>query len=279
MSKTLIFGASGTVGSTLAKLITEKGETVLRATSRAAEAADQVEADLVSGKGVAEAVGKAEKLFLLAPPGHTRQDLLLKPVIDAAAAKPGIRRVVLMTAFGANAVEEAPFRQVELHLERSGLPWTVIRPNWFMQNFNSYWVDAIRRQGKILLSAGRGKASFIDARDIAAVAASLLTRDDLAGQAFDLTGPEALDHDEVAAILSKETGRDIRYEDITPEAMEAGLLAAGLPADYAAFMIVILTMLKAGYASPVTPHVEAITGTAPRRFVDYARDHRQAWLV
>ena len=277
MSTTLVIGASGTVGSELSRLLALQGQTVRRATSRAPSGAGQVQIDLVRGSGIAAALDGVDRAFLLAPPGHTNQHELLGPLIEAARER-GLRRVVLMSAMGANADDSAPLRRAELQLERSGLPWNVIRPNWFMQNFNTFWLHGIRTQGRILLPVGRAKGSFIDARDIAAVAASLLTRDDLADRDFDLTGGDALDHDEVAAILARETGRDIRYQEVAPEAMLDGLLQAGLPRDYAEFLLVILGFFKAGYAERTTGAVQAITGRAPRRFADYAHDHRQAWL-
>ncbi|MGD9833984.1 MAG: NAD(P)H-binding protein [Piscinibacter sp.] len=277
MSTTLVIGASGTVGSELSRLLAASGQTVRRVTSQAPAHADQVQLDLVSGSGIAAALDGVDRAFLLAPPGHTNQHELLGPVIDAARER-GLRRVVLMSAMGANADEHAPLRRAELQLERSGLPWNVIRPNWFMQNFHTFWLHGILAQGRILLPVGRAKGSFIDARDIAAVAASLLSRDDLAGRDFDLTGAEALDHDEVAALIARETGRDIRFQDITPEAMLEGLIGAGLPRDYAEFLVLILGFFKAGYAERTTDAVQAITGRAPRRIADYVREHRQTWL-
>ena len=276
MPSTLIIGASGTVGSELSRLLADAGHDVRRATSRPATQPGQVQLDLVSGQGLAQAFDGVDRAFLLAPPGHTRQDLLLKPLVDAARER-GLRRVVLMSAMGANADDAAPLRQAELHLERSGLAWNVIRPNWFMQNFNTFWLKGIVEQGRIFLPVGRAKGSFIDARDIAAVAAALLSRDDLANRDFDLTGAEALDHDQVAAVLSRETGRSILFEDIPPEAMLAGLLQAGLPRDYAEFMLVILGFFKAGYAERTTDSVQRITGQAPRGFAAYAKDYRAAW--
>jgi len=277
MSTTLVIGASGTVGSELSRLLAAQGQTVRRATSQAPTHGDQVQVDLVSGRGIAAALDGVDRAFLLAPPGHTNQHELLGPVIDAARER-GLRRVVLMSAMGANADDHAPLRRAELQLERSGLPWNVIRPNWFMQNFHTFWLHGILAQGCILLPVGRAKGSFIDARDIAAVAASLLSRDDLAGRDFDLTGAEALDHDEVAALIARETGRDIRFQDITPEAMLEGLIGAGLPRDYAEFLVLILGFFKAGYAERTTDAVQVITGRAPRRIADYVREHRQAWL-
>jgi len=278
MASTLVIGASGTVGSELARLLSAQGQDVRHATSRPATQPGQVQLDLATGQGLAQAFEGVDRAFLLAPPGHARQDLLLKPLIDEARAR-GLRRVVLMSAMGANADEAAPLRQAELHLERSGLAWNVIRPNWFMQNFNTFWLQGITTQGKIFLPVGQARGSFIDARDIAAVAASLLSREDLARRDFDLTGAEALDHDEVAAILSRETGRTIGFQDITPEAMLDGLLGAGLPRDYAEFLVLILGFFKAGYAERTADAVQAITGRATRGFAAYAKDYRSAWLT
>jgi uncharacterized protein YbjT (DUF2867 family) len=251
---------------------------VLAATSRAPTAPNQVQVDLASGAGLADAFGQAQQAFIFSPPGFARQDEVLLPQIEAARTR-GLRKVVLMSAMGANADEALPLRRAERALEQSGLAYNIIRPNWFMQNFNSFWLHGIREQGVIALPVGASKTSFIDARDIAAVAAELLTRGDLDNRDFDLTGPAALSHDEVAAILARETGRAIRFQDITPEAMLAGLLDAGVPRDYAAFLVTILGFVKAGYAERTTDAVTAITGRAPGGFETYAQDYRSAWTA
>jgi uncharacterized protein YbjT (DUF2867 family) len=277
MTTTLILGATGTVGSELVRLLAERGDAPLAATRKPSGAPGEVALDLATGAGLEAAVAAADSAFLMAPAGRVDQDRLLIPVIDAAAAR-GLRRVVLMSAMGADADPDGPLRRVELHLEGSGLPWNVIRPNWFMQNFNSYWLHGIRADNRIALPVGDARGSFIDARDIAAVAAALLARDDLANRAFDLTGGEALSHAEVAGILSRETGREIRFEDAPPEALRAELVAAGLSGAYADFLVTILGYFRLGYSERTTDAVETVTGKAPRRFVDYARDYRAAWL-
>ncbi|KQW45435.1 MULTISPECIES: NAD(P)H-binding protein [unclassified Roseateles] len=276
MSIFLVVGASGTVGTELSRLLAQAGHTVRKATSRAPTQPDQVLFDLTTGQGREAALAGADAAFLLSPPGHTRQHELLNPLIDAARAQ-GLRKLVLMTAMGANADEASPLRQAERHLEQSGLAFNIIRPNWFMQNFNSYWLPGIQAQGQILLPTGNAKGSFIDARDIAAVAAALLVSNRFDGQDFDLTGPEALDHDQVAALLSQAAGKPIGYQDIAPEALRGTLLGAGLPADYVEFLLLILGFFKAGHAERVTDAVQAITGQAPRTVAQYAADYRAAW--
>ncbi len=277
MAKTLVVGANGTVGSNLVRLLTAKDETVLRATSKQPQQADEVHLNLATGEGRAAAFGGVARAFFLSPPGFTNQDQLMIPLIDAAKAA-GVGKIVLMTAMGANADDAAPLRKAELHLEKAGLAYNIVRPNWFMQNFNSFWIGSILAEGKIRLPVGTAKGSFIDARDIAAVAAKLLTSSRYDGQAFDLTGSEALDHDAVAAIISCETGKKIAFEDIAPEAMLQGLLGAGLPQAYAEFLLVILGYFKAGYAARIEDSVEKIVGRKPIALAAYAKDYRAAWL-
>lgn len=272
---TLIVGASGQVGSELGRLLEARGQRVLRATSKP-PGPGQVPLDLMSKAGLGTAFAGVDAAFLMSPPGLTNQHELLIPAIDAARAA-GVRKVVLMTAMGADASDELPMRRAELALERSGLAWNVIRPNWFMQNFSTFWLHGIQTQGKILLPTGTAKGSFIDARDIAAVAAALLSSSSFDRQAFDLTGPEALDHAQVAAVLSQVTGRPIVYEEIAPQALRPGLLQAGLPADYADFLLMILAAFKEGHAERTTDAVQAITGRAPGTLLQYAQDYRAAW--
>ena len=172
-------------------------------------------------------------------------------------------------------------RRAELELERSGLRYNIIRPNWFMQNFHTFWLQGLREQHKILLPAGRAKVSFIDSRDISAVAQKLLESggdDALSNQAFVLTGPEAIDHDQVAAALSVATGLPIRYQEIEPKVLGDGMRAAGVPGDYVDFLLLILGYLREGYSSGLTDSVRRILGREPTDIHKYARDFAKSWV-
>ncbi len=276
MTTTLVIGASGQIGSHLANLLAARGQTVRRATSRAPSQPGDVQVSLATGEGLAAALTGTDQLFLMVPPGFANQHELLIPAIDAAKAA-GVRKVLLLSAMGANADDSIPQRRAEPNLQRSGLAWNVVRPNWFMQNFHTFWLHGIQTQGQILLPVGNAKGSFIDTRDIAAVAAQLLSSDDFVNAAHDLTGSESLDHNEVAAILSQAAGRPIGYTDIPEDAMRQGLLAAGLPADYTGFLLVILGAFKAGFAERTTDTLQRITGQAPIRLAQYAQDFKAHW--
>jgi uncharacterized protein YbjT (DUF2867 family) len=276
MSTILVVGSSGTVGTQLSAQLEKEGHKVLKATSQTELKPNQVHLNLVTKAGLDKAFENVDKAFFLSPPGYTNQHELLIPLIDEAK-KRGLKKVVLMTAMGADAVDEAPMRQAEKYLEKSGLAYNIIRPNWFMQNFNTFWIQGILAEQKIFLPVAKAKGSFIDARDIAATAAKLLTSTAFDNQAFNLTGGECLNHDEVAQIMSDVLGRKISFVDITPEQMRTGLLQAGLPKDYSEFLIMILGFFKEGYSSAILDNVEKITGRQPITFKQYVQDYRQSW--
>lgn len=270
----LVVGASGTVGTELARILKSEGHIVRGTTSRT-PVEGKVFLNVATGEGLSRAFAGVDRAFFLSPPGFANQYAILSPLIQEAKRR-GLKKVVLMTAMGANANEASPLRQAEMELEKSGLAYNIIRPNWFMQNFNTFWIQGIRDAGKIFLPAGNAKTSFIDARDISEVAATLLTSDEMNNRDFDLTGPEALDHNEAAAFISKATGKTVVYEEIAPEAFKKGLVGAGLPHDYADFMVMIIGFLREGYSAGLTESVAEILGRKPRSFVNYAQDFKAA---
>ncbi len=280
MSKTLIIGATGTVGQEVARLVAAAGHEVVGATRRpdaqpASPHLSWTALDLATGEGLEAAFTGVERAFLLSPPGHADQHAVLAPLI-AAAARHGLKKVVLMTAQGVDADESIPFRRAERALEASGTPFAIVRPGWFMQNFNAYWVAGIQQRDVVSVPAGDARTGFIDARDIAAVAAALLLRDGSDG-AFVLTGPEALTHDEVAAKIAAAAGRPIRYEDADPAAFRAGLVGAGVPADYAQLLLDLFAGVRAGWAAGLTDDVRRVLGREPIGFDRYAADFQAAF--
>ncbi|HEX2612077.1 MAG TPA: SDR family oxidoreductase [Fibrobacteria bacterium] len=272
----LVVGASGKVGSELVKLLKSQGHAVRVTTGKPASGTDAVQVDLATGAGLDAAFAGIERAFFLSPGGYADQLKVLSPLIAKAKAN-GLKKVVLMTAIGVDMNPEAPLRKAELELEASGVPFNIIRPQWFMQNFNSFWVQGIKDAGRIDLPAGDGKAAFIDARDIAAVAAKLLTDDSRNGQAFTLTGPELLTHADVAKILSETLGKPVTFHDTTPEDLRKTLLSWGVPADYTELLVTLLGFLKAGYTAVQNDSVKQILGREPGDFRTYAKDFAASW--
>jgi uncharacterized protein YbjT (DUF2867 family) len=272
MSTILVLGANGNVGAPLVRFLLDAGHSVRAAgrSGQAPEGAQPIAFDYADPASIDRAFAGADAAYVLLPAGTVAIRELLLPVIEAA--KRHNVKVVLQTALGVDADESIPFRQVERALEASGLPFVILRPNWFADNFHTYWKAGIDH-GTIAVPAGDGKTSFIDARDIAASAAAALTSDRFDGQAFNLTGPAALSYAEAAAILSKALGRPIAYLPVDDAAFIAMLTGAGVSAAYAGFLASIFQPVREGWASGVTDAVETLTGRPPRSVEAYVRDN------
>lgn len=278
-SKILVIGSSGMVGSTLVNILRSEGHSVRETTSRkdhAADGKDRVYLNLATGENLHAAFEGIERAFFLSPPGFADQYSMLSPLIQEAKHR-GLQKVVLMTAMGANAVETAPFRRAEIELEGSGLNYNIIRPNWFLQNFNTFWLHGINQDSLIALPAGQARVSFIDARDISEVAAKLIISDKWNNKDFDLTGPSSVDHNEIAEAIGKTIGRSITYQDVAPEILKDGLVGVGLPVDYVDFMLLIFGFLKAGYNARTTDAVEDILGRKAISLTDYVKANASCW--
>lgn len=273
----LVVGASGSVGSEVVHLLKAQGHNVKAATSKIPQAKEQVQIDLVTGVGIKEAFDGVDRAFFMSPPGYADQHKILSPLIQEAKRR-SLKKIVLMTAMGANAVETSPFRKAEIELEKSGLHYNIVRPNWFMQNFHTFWIQGIREQRKILLPVGQAQVSFIDARDIAEVIAKLLLDSKLSNKAFDITGPEALDHHEVANMISLATNKEIIYQEIEPQVLKDNLLKVGFPSDYVEFLLMILDFLRKGYNAQITNGVEEVLGRKPRTMKQYTEDFKNMWI-
>lgn len=273
--KILVLCANGTVGSKVVRALIELGEIVKAATRKATpiDGAEAVAFDYQDPSTFCPALDGVDRIFVLTPSGHLDPVRLLTPIITAAAAR-GIK-IVLMSVIGVDADDSIPYRQVELLLEKTGAPFVILRPNWFCDNFQNYWIEGIRH-GAIAVPAADGKTSFIDARDIAESAAAALTSDAFNGRAFNLTGPEALSYGDAAAILSRVTGKPITYTPVDDDTFVGILTSAGVPADYARFLASIFHPVREGWVAEPTGDVKTLTGHEPRSLETYARDNAAA---
>lgn len=263
--KILVIGATGNVGAPLVAELLRRGEKVKAASRSAAtrfpSGAEAVRVDLADPTTLEPALAGVDRIYALSPAGNIDPLTPLTPLIEAAAAR-GIK-VVLQTAIGVDADDNIPFRRLELLLERSGAPYVILRPNWFADNFATYWGAAIKA-GEIRLPAGEGRTSFIDTRDIAAAAAGALTSGVHDGKAFVLTGPEAYSYAEAAELLSGALGRRISYRAVDGKTFVAEAVAGGVPPDYAELLAAIFYPVAQGWAAAVTDAVETLSGKPSR---------------
>ncbi len=270
--KILVIGSTGTIGTPLVKALLAKGERVKAAsrTGNAADGAEGVRFDYTDASTYADAFDGVDRLFLILAGGRLDAIDALTPVVQEAARREV--KIVFLSVFGVDADDSIPYRQIELKIIASGVPYVILRPNWFADNFHTYWKAGIEH-GEIAVPAGEGKSSFIDVRDIADSAAAALTSNAFDGKAFNLTGPKAFGYGEAAAIISQAIGKPVGYSAVSDEAFIAILTGAGVPKDYASFLASIFHPVREGWTSAVTGDVETLTGRAPRSLETYVGDH------
>lgn len=276
-NQVLVLGAGGNVGRPLVQALLAQGESV-KAASRsgaAVEGATGVVFDYAKPETFAAALEGVDRAYLMLPAGHVQIQQLLTPVLQALSERR--IKVVFQSVFGVDADDRIPYRQVELALQASGTPFVILRPNWFADNFHTYWKQGVR-QGLIAVPAGQGRSSFIDVRDIAASAAAALHSTRFDGRAFDLTGPEALSYAEAAALLGEVLGRPIAYQALDDARFVAQLTGAGVPADYAGFLAAIFHPVREGWTARVTDAVQQLSGQPARSLRQYVQEHRAEWL-
>jgi len=291
----LVTGATGTVGSEVVKqLLSAKGEkedTIVKAAARSANdstfrnlGVQVVPLDYNKPDTLSSALRGIDKIFLLTPFQSNMVDLTSNLVNEAKKA--GVKYIVKQSVLGADAepaiTPSRLHRQAEKIIEESGIPFTFLRPNFFMQNFVTFYSHFIKTQGAFYVPAGDAKASFVDVRDIAAVAVQALDgkkngESKHIRKAYAVTGGEALSYGQAAEILSKEIGKKVNYVNISDEDARKGMKDMGADEWTINSMVELFGTTRAGYLSEVSPAVEQITGNKPITFSQFARDYAEAF--
>ena len=281
----LITGATGTVGSEVVKQLSAKGENIIvKAAARSAtdntfenlNRVQVVQLDYDKPDSLAVALKGVDKLFLLTPFQSNMVDLTSNLVSEAKKAK--VKYIAKQSVMGADAEPGITpgrlHRQAEKIIEESGIPFTFLRPNFFMQNFVNYYSNLIRSQGAFYIPAGDAKVSFVDVRDIAAVAVkSLINDNQQKGRAYNITGGEALTYGQAAEILSKAVGKKINYVNVTDQDARNGMKDMSMDEWTIKSMIELFEITRAGYVSEISPIVEQVTGNKPITFSQFANDY------
>lgn len=284
--RTLVIGATGKVGREVVAGLAGRGETVrggsrdvVRARRALPRGTEVVEFDYDRPDTFPQAVEKVDRLFLSVRPGDEAADATAGPLIDEAIRR-GVRHVVALTAMGVERLPDNALRRIERQVEASGATWTHLRPNFFMQIFaGPPLVGQLRGSGALRLPAAGARLSFVDVRDVAAVAVSALLDVRHAGSAYTLTGGEAIDHAAVAGAISRATGRDFVYVAVGEEEARGMMADGGLPPARVERLVGFYRLVRAGACAPVSPDVEAVLGRPPIGFDAFALDHAAAWGV
>lgn len=277
-----VTGSTGTIGRELVRLLAAAGADT-RAVYRDADKGQslppvaRVQADLRDPRQLAAALAGTARLFLLT--GNDPDFWRVQTAVVEAAERLGVRHLVKLSALGASDHSRSAIGRehwaVEQAIQRTRIPWTMLRPHAFMQNWLGDVAASVRTEGVIYAPIGDGRVPFIDTRDIAAVAAEVLLHPEAhVGKKYVLTGGAAVGYADLAAALSEVLGRTVTYRPITIEDARARLAARGVAAALIDATLAIASYQKQGGATAVvSPNVEQLLGRPPRTILEFVRDY------
>lgn len=279
----LVTGATGNVGSQVVQQLIAAGiaprvavRSIKKADALKQAGAEPVEMDLDKPETVQPAFEGVDKVFLVSP--FVPNMVQLAALLVVAAKKANLKQVVRLSALSQPGTTLSKWHgDVEKMIEDSGIPFTFLRPNGFMQNFVNSMADTIKTQNAFYMPIGDGKVSLVDTRDLGAVAVAVLTNTGHQGKAYDITGSEALSNHQIAAIFSQVLGRTINYMDVPEDAARQGMQNAGMPNVIVNALLELYTSYKAGQAATLSPVIEQVTGKTPISFEQFARDYAEAF--
>jgi uncharacterized protein YbjT (DUF2867 family) len=286
----LVTGATGNIGSEVVKeLLSDAPDVSIKAAVHSSQNVKKVKSDARvkviqidynEPETVREALNGVDKVFLLTPDVPNAADLASDVVIEAKKA--GIKQIVKQSVMGAALEADVGtmrlHRQVEKFIEQSGIPFTFLRPNEFMQNFINFHSPSIKGNNAFYVPLEDAKVSLVDVRDIAAVAVkSLIDEDKHKNETYLITGPEALSYHQVAEILSNTTGRKINYVNISDGEARSAMKEIGMSDWLINTVSELSEYFRKGKASEVSSAVEEVTGNKPISFSQFAKDYAEAF--
>ena len=278
----LVTGATGNVGSDVLRGLLELSLPARAAVTnpeRAAKAlptgSELTRFDFSDPSTFAAALEDVNRVFLMRPPAMG-DPKAFKPFLEAIKLR-GIEQVVFLSLLGAQSNPVVPHRKIELEIERLKIPHVFLRPSFFLQNLSTTHLQDILERDDIFVPAGRGKTSFIDARDIAAVAVQALNLPHVVNGGIDLTGATALSYAQVAAIFSEVLGRKIMYSDPTLPKFWLEMRRRGFKPEFVIVMILIYGTNRLGLAARVTGDVKRILGREAIGVQKFVQDFKQVF--
>ncbi len=282
--KILVTCASGRVGTELVNILSNSGEKVRAAVRNPSTASQKFNSivetvifDYDRPETFASALEGIDKVFLMVRPGDNHSDEAAIPLIDEARKK-GVHYITDLTAMGVEEEDDFMLRKLEKYIEDSDIPFTHLRPNWFMQNFNSGPMYAdIMSTGALHLPASDAGLSFIDVRDIAAAGAAVLMDNGHTGKAYTLTGSESIDHFRAMEIISGVSKKKISYVPISDETARMALTRVGVAKDLIERWSYFYQRVRACCCGVVSDDITSLINRPPITFSKYAADYAEAW--
>ena len=289
----LITGASGNVGlETLRELMNNPGKSQFEVLAgvRVPEGSKAtidvqpdrfVKLDFTDASTFDTALVGVHRVLLVRPPQLADVDKFFKPFIDAMK-RADVQQVVFLSLQGVEDNPVTPHHKIEKLIVEAGLPFTFLRPSFFMQNLSTTHRNEIKLRSEIFVPAGHGRTSFVDVRDVGAVAALTLTSrtSEHLNRGYELTGAEALTYSEVAQIMTDVLGREITYRD--PSVLRfvwQKWQKENTPLGFTLIMVALYTVSKLGKAGRLTDETKRLLHRSPITLRQFIEDYRTAWLA
>jgi uncharacterized protein YbjT (DUF2867 family) len=275
-----VTGGTGLIGGEVLRLLSKQGVTT-RALARnlkktpARKGVTWVEGDLARPDTLPKAFEGARTMFLLSSIGEDTIALQHNAIVAARAA--GVSHLVKVSAFGASGHSKAPIclwhYQLEQEIQRSGMGWTMLRPHHFMQNLLAQ-AQYVIKEGSVYSASGDGKIPWVDARDIAAVAAVTLTSPGHEGKKYVVTGSEAISYRQASEIIGRTIGNPLRFVDESPDESRARRQQEGYePAILESALAIAAYQRAGGKTVTITGTVADLTGRPPVTMAEFIREH------
>lgn len=278
----LIAGATGNIGGEVIRQLLPSNLPLrglvrdrAKASHLAAQGIELAIGDLTQPETLGTALQGVESAFLVLP--NLPNQVELECSFIDAAKRAGVQRLVKLSVMGAGELPSTLQQwhgQIEQHLEQSGIAWTQLRPNMFMQNIR-WFTQTIARSGVIYNTIGDVPISHVDARDVAAVAAVCLTDSGHTHQRYVLTGAEAISFSAIAEQFSQILDRPIAAVQIPAADLKAARLAGGEPEWYLDAELELFDCWQKGAGSTVTDWIQRLTHKPATSYADFVRDYAQ----
>lgn len=255
----LVLGATGTTGRRVARALRSAGHLV-----RAASRSGPIRFDWADPGTWRAALTGAAGLYLMAPDGVD-----VEPDFVALAVDAGVQRIALLSSGAVEEMADQRLLDAERVVRAAGVPWTILRPSWFNQNFDEGFLAPSVMAGRVLMPVGDLRQRFVDADDIGAVAAAVLTGEAHQLRTYELRGPRAMTFAEAVAIVAAASGRTARF-DGTPERYLQAQMDSGIPSAAAIATVEAFAALRARGDDEPNDVIHAVTGRPPTSFESYA---------
>jgi uncharacterized protein YbjT (DUF2867 family) len=283
----LLTGLTSTIGRRVAKRLLKSGNSftaLVRDVDKASDFKSKkvtlVKGNLSKPDSIKKAMDGRENAFLL-PPITENQFKLEKNFIDAVK-EAGVKHVVKYSAIGADPDSPSAILkyhgQSEEYLKDSGLTYTLIRPNLFMQNFVNFYGQQIRKKKEIRLPLKNARCGYVDVRDTVRLIKKVLTSNENKNKTYTVTGPESLSCLEITGLFSEAMGKKISYVEIKPKEFKKDMMDAGVKEGVAEAYSELYKLIRDGLYDQVTDDIYKLTNRQPHTFEEFLDDNIKFFL-